>query len=256
MHAFFFVPWRGCSLWAGLMVWAAGLETDSKRPFSVAGVSVTSAEEDEEEGKAPKRKTGVKETCAFHSGLCKPFPQVLVGLLLPQLRRFINGTLFYAVARCAASAAAVIAAILMLSIVVSECVSSFCSVVQLPLAFDMGGIIVVLPPFVFASVGILVGDDFGEFPFWKSSFVGVKWSVGTTTSGQVDLWRGNNRPPWKSLPGAAAANMAPRAVAVASQVCVREEGETKVQAKFPVFVQDLTGKGHCQDVVLFQSWRF
>ena len=197
------------------------------------------------EGKAPKRKTGVKETCAFHSGSCKPFPQVLAGLLLPQLRRFINVTLFCAVACGAASAAALTAGILRLSVVVSECVSSFCSVVQLLLAFDTGGIIVVLPLFVFASVGILVGADFGEFPFRKSSFVGVKGSVGTTTSGQVDLWGGNNRPPWKSLPGAAAANLAPRAVAAPSQVCVREEGETKVQAKFPVFVQDLTGEGHC-----------
>ena len=116
---------------------------------------------------------------------------------------------------------------------------------QLLLAFDTGGIIVVLPLFVFASVGILVGADLGEFPFRKSSFVGVKGSVGTTTSGQGDLWGGNNRPPWKSLPGAAAANLAPRAVAAASQVCVREEGETKVQAMFPVFVQDLTGQGHC-----------
>ena len=53
MHAFFIVPWWGCSLWAGLMVWAAGLETDLKRPFSVAGISVTFTEMDEEEGKAP-----------------------------------------------------------------------------------------------------------------------------------------------------------------------------------------------------------
>ena len=31
--------------------------------------------------------------------------------------------------------------------------------------------------------------------------------LGVTTSGQVDLWGGNNRPPLKSLPGAAAASM-------------------------------------------------
>ena len=37
-----------------------------------------------------------------------------------------------------------------------------------------------------------------------SGFVGAKESVGTTTSGQVDLQGGNSRPPWKSLPGAAA----------------------------------------------------
>ena len=37
-----------------------------------------------------------------------------------------------------------------------------------------------------------------------SGFVGAKGSVGTTTSGQVDLQGGNSRPPWKSLPGAAA----------------------------------------------------
>ena len=38
---------------------------------------------------------------------------------------------------------------------------------------------------------------------------------------------------------------APGYMVVSSQVCVREEGETKVQAKFPVFIQDLTGKRHC-----------
>ena len=37
-----------------------------------------------------------------------------------------------------------------------------------------------------------------------SGFVGAKRSVGTTTSRQVDLEGGNSRPPWKSLPGAAA----------------------------------------------------
>ena len=180
VHAFFLVPWWGCSLWAGLIAWAAGLENDSKRRFSVAGISVSFPEMDEEEGKASKRKTGVKETCAFHSGLCIPFPQV-TGLLLPQLRRFINDTPSYAVACGAASAAALTAGVLMLSVGVSECVSSFCSAVQLLLA----GIIVVLSLFVFASVWILVSADFGEFPFRKSSFVGVKESVGNGTMG---LW--------------------------------------------------------------------
>ena len=33
-----------------------------------------------------------------------------------------------------------------------------------------------------------------------SGFVGAEGSVGTTTSGQVDLLGGNSRPPWKSLP--------------------------------------------------------
>ena len=53
--------------------WAAGLESDSKHRSSVAGISVSFPEMDEEEGKTSKRKTGVKETCAFHSGLCIPF---------------------------------------------------------------------------------------------------------------------------------------------------------------------------------------
>ena len=126
-------------------------------------------------------------------------------------------------------------------------------VVQLLNAFAAGGIFVVLLLFVFASVGILVGADFREFPFRKCSFVDIKesasngtmWLWVITTSGQADLWGGNNRPPPKSLPGAAAAKLAPRTVAASSQVCVREEGETKVRAKFPVFIQDLTGKRHC-----------
>ena len=136
---------------------------------------------------------------------------------------------------------------------VPECVSLLRSVVQLLIAFAAGGFFVVLLLFVFASVGILVGADFREFPFRKCSFVDIKesasngtmWLWVITTSGQADLWGGNNRPPRKSLPGAAAAKLAPRTVAASSQVCVREEGETKVQAKFPVFIQDLTGKRHC-----------
>ena len=284
VHAFSFGLWRVCSFSSVLMVWttgleadskrvlsvvgilvtfagtvfgcfdawAPGLETDSKRRFSVAGISVSFPEMDEEEGKTSKRKTGVKETCAFHSGLWIPFPQV-TGLLLPQLRHFIFDIPSYAVACGAASAAALTAGVLMVSVGVSECVSSLRSVVQLLLAFDTGGVNVVLSLFVFASVGILVDADFGEFPFRKSSLVDIKESVGNgtmglwviTTSGQADLWGGNNRPHRKSLPGAAAAKLAPRTVAASSQVCVREEGETKVQAKIPVFIQDLTGKRHC-----------
>ena len=35
-------------------------------------------------------------------------------------------------------------------------------------------------------------------------FIFAMGSMGITTSGQVDLWEGNSRPPQKSLPGAAA----------------------------------------------------
>ena len=42
-----------------------------------------------------------------------------------------------------------------------------------------------------------------------SGFVGAMGSVGITTSGQADLQGGTDRPPWKSLPGAAAASMVP-----------------------------------------------
>ena len=52
-----------------------------------------------------------------------------------------------------------------------------------------------------------------------SGFVGAMRPVGITTSGQADLQRGTDeRPPWKSLPGAAAASMGPGSCLEADKV--------------------------------------
>ena len=76
LHTFSSGLWWVCSF-SSVLMWTTGLEADSKRVLSVAGISVSFPEMDEEEGKTSKRKTGVKETCAFHSGLCVHFPQVI-----------------------------------------------------------------------------------------------------------------------------------------------------------------------------------